>query len=40
MDNGTAGIEHVFVCLNDVPAGLSGQAYSTLEMGSWVIGVI
>ena len=40
MDNGTAGIEHIFICLNDVPLGLSAQAYSTLEMGSWIIGVV
>lgn len=40
LDNGTAGIAYIYVCLNDAPTSIIGQTYSTVEMGSWVIGVI
>ena len=39
-NNGTAGIEHVFVCLVDVPLGINAQAYSTLSLGVWVLDVV
>ena len=40
INNGTSGIEHIFVCLFDVPLGLSNQSYSSLELGAWTIDVV
>jgi hypothetical protein len=40
INNGTSGLEHIFVCLVDVPLGISAQAYSTLSLGVWVLDVV
>ena len=39
INNGTSGIEHIFVCLKHIPLGISIQSYSTLELGEWVIDI-
>ena len=40
INNGTSGLEHIFVCIEDVPLGLSVQSYSTLELGAWTVDVV